>query len=66
MSNENICVCCPHLRTIGCHDTKEHRHLVCRLSGQPVANEIVKAKCISNVEWVNCGIIGINEIGKGK
>lgn len=62
---EDVCVCCPNLRTIKCADTKDHRHLVCRLTSQPISNSIVKAKCITNGEWINCGIIGIYEVGKG-
>ena len=50
-----INVCCPYLRTRGCADTKEHRHIICKLVGI-ISNEDTVFKCISDHNWCACEI----------
>jgi hypothetical protein len=51
-SNE-INVCCPYFRTMPCGDTKEHRHLFCKIVGM-INNSDTTFKCISDCNWENC------------
>lgn len=51
---QEINVCCPYFRTIRCGNTKEHRHLYCKVSEQAVANSDTLYKCISNEKWLLC------------
>jgi hypothetical protein len=52
MPNE-VNVCCPYFRTIACSDTKEHRHIYCKLQGM-ICNSDTTFKCISEYNWIEC------------
>lgn len=48
-------ICCPYFRTVKCSDTKEHRHLICKSSGELITNNDALYKCISDGKFVVCG-----------
>ena len=60
--NNEINVCCPYFRTLPCADTKEHRHMACKLKEDLINNSDTTFKCISNYNWVNCEIYQLKPI----
>lgn len=59
---EEINVCCPYFRTLPCADTKEHRHIICKLSRDLITNSETIFKCISNYNWESCAIYQVKPI----
>jgi hypothetical protein len=47
-------VCCPYFCTIGCSDTKEHKHIYCEVEDKIIANSDTIFKCISDYNWIEC------------
>lgn len=51
---KEINICCPYFRTIRCSDTKEHRHIICKVTNTLISNSDTIYKCISENNFIDC------------